>query len=186
MRFLFLWLGCSLILINDCTAQDSLKIKNETTVGFLMGQNNLGTSFQHYSGVLIKDYNIEAGVVVGYDKYEYFNINPIGVAVKAMLFNGKKVDTVIGFNAGYGFFFFQDKAEQTKYKLQLFTNPNLSFRFGKTQKVQFNVNVGYKTQNAKTTTINPKRFDNWGTQPATKTVGEYNLQRIVVGIGLAY
>ncbi|HET8830295.1 MAG TPA: hypothetical protein VFM79_13195 [Pelobium sp.] len=186
MRFLLVWLGSSLIIINNCIAQDSLKVKNETTVGFLLGQNNSDIGLQHYSGVFIKDYNIEAGIVLGYDKYEYFTINPIGVALKTTLFNGKNVDTVIGFNAGLGFFFFQDKEEQTKYQPQLFTNPNLSFRFGKTRKVKFNVNVGYKTQNAKTTTITPENNDTWWPQPATKTVGEYNLQRVIIGVGLSY
>lgn len=186
MKFLFVWLACSLILISECIAQDSAKVKNETTMGFLMGQNSLDASFHHYSGLLIKDYGIEAGVVLGYDKYEFFDINPIGFALKTTLFNGKNVDAVIGFNAGYGFFFFQKKEEGTKYKPQLFTNPNLSFRFGKTRKVKFNFNVGYKTQNAKTTSITPERFDNWGQQPATKIVGKYNLQRVIVGIGLAY
>lgn len=186
MKALFLWLGCSLILINNSVAQDSLKVKNETTVGFLMGANNLGTAFQHYSGVLIKDYNIEAGIVLGYDKYEYFDINPIGIALKTIIFNGEKVDTMIGFNAGLGFFFFQEKEEQTTYKPQLFTNPNLSFRFGKTRKVKFNLNVGYKIQNAKATTITAENNDTLWPQPATKKVGEYNLQRVIIGVGLSY
>lgn len=186
MKVLFLWLGCSLILTNNSVAQDSLKVKSETTVGLLAGQNSLGTNFQHYSGVLIKDYHIEAGVVLGYDKYEYFDINPIGIALKTKLFNGKNIDTMIGFNTGLGFFFFQDKEERTKYHPQLFTNPNLSFRFGKTRKVKFNFNVGYKTQKAKITSITPENNDTWWHQPATKTVGEYNLQRVVIGVGLSY
>ncbi len=186
MKVLFLWFGCSLILISDCTAQDSSKFKNETTIGFLMGKNSMGTGFQHYSGIYLKDYDIEAGVVVGFDKYEYFDVNPIGIALKTTLFNGKKVDTVIGFNAGFGFFFFQDKEAATAYQPKLFTNPNLSIKFGKTRKVKFNLNLGYKVQNAKTTTITPE-FNNFRwIQPATKTVGEYNLRRIVIGIGLAY
>ena len=186
MRFLFLWLGCSLILINDCTAQDSLQFKHETTAGFLMGPSTLGTSFQHYTGVFIKDYNIEAGIVLGLDRYEYFNINPIGLALKTTLFSGKNVDTVLGFNAGFGFFFFQDKEAQTTYQSKLFTNPNVSFRFGKTRKVKFNFNVGYKVQNAKTTTITQESNNFRWTQPATKVVGEYNLQRVIIGLGLCY
>ena len=69
MRFLLVWLGSSLILINNCIAQDSLRVKNETTIGFLLGQNNLNIGLQHYSGVFIKDLNMEAGIVLGYDKY---------------------------------------------------------------------------------------------------------------------
>lgn len=186
MRFILVWLGYGLMLINNCSAQDSLKIKSETTIGFLMGANSLGTSLQHYSGVYISDYDIEAGVVLGYDKYDYFKINPVGIALKTTIFKGKKVDTVVGFNAGFGFFFFQDKGEDTTYQPQLFTNPNLSFRFGKTRRVKFNFNLGYKTQNAKTTTITRPTNGMWGPQPATKTVGAYNLQRVIIAMGISF
>lgn len=187
MRFILLGLVFSLTTINFCTAQDSLKFRNETTVGVLLNEGNkLGSSFQHYTGVFLKDYNIEAGLVLGLVNYDYFTVNPIGFALKTTLIKGKKIDTMIGLNTGLGLFMFQKKEEQTAYQPQLFTNPNLSFRFGKTHRVKFNFNVGYKLQKAKTTSITPENNDSWWPQPATKTVSEYKLQRIIFAVGLMF
>jgi hypothetical protein len=187
MRFILLALVFSITTINLCSAQDSLRLKNETTVGILLNEGNkLGISFQHYTGVFLKDYNIETGLVLGLDNYDYFTVNPIGLALKTTLIKGKKIDTMIGLNTGLGLFMFQKKEEQTEYQPQLFTNPNLSFRFGEARRVKFNFNVGYKIQQAKLTTITPEKNDFGWPQPATKTVNEYKLQRIIFAVGLVF
>ena len=186
MRSLTIGLILSLSFMFNCFAQDSLTFKNESTIGAFLNNNKLGGSFQHYTGVVLKDFNIEAGLVLGLDEYEYFTLNPIGLALKTSLIKGKKIETLIGLNTGLGFFFFHKKEEQTKYQPQLFANPNLSFRFGKSNKIRFNVNVGYKYQKARITNINLNSNDFFGPQPNSKTVSDYKLQRLVLAAGIVF
>jgi hypothetical protein len=186
MRVLLLLIALLLTTSKLSLAQDSLKFKNESTAGFLFGINQLGPSFQHYTGLVLEKYKLEAGIVLGFDQYEYFNINPVGIALKTPLLKGKKIDTMLGFNTGLGFYLFQTKGPEDKYQPQLFTHPNLGFRFGKLRKVNFTVNVGYKMQKAKTIVIGGQNNGSWWPIAPSKTVSEYKLQRLVVSTGISF